>query len=61
MTKSELTDIACEIKIETKAAWLINDGTREVWVPKSQVEMEQHSRGAVCTMPYWLAHEKGLI
>jgi hypothetical protein len=57
--KSDLVDIACEVKAETKAAWLINDGARDVWIPKSQAEIS--FRPTICTLPMWLAREKELI
>lgn len=55
--KSNLIEVSCEIRHETEKAYLIFDGTKEVWLPKSQVEVED---GEV-TMPEWLAMEKGLI
>lgn len=56
--KSDLIDIACELKHETAKAYLINDGMKDVWLPKSQVE---HNDDNTFTMPEWLAKEKGLI
>ena len=62
MSKSDLVDITCMVKHETKAAWLINDGAKDVWIPKSQCEVEiVGTAAAIATMPEWLAHEKGLI
>ena len=58
--KPALVDIACFIRTETPRAWLINDGKREVWVPKSQAEVDE-DHGTIITMPEWLAKEKGLI
>jgi hypothetical protein len=58
MTDSKLTDIAAVVRYETPAAWLLFDGTKEVWVPKSQVE---ENDDGTFTMPEWLAKEKGLI
>lgn len=57
--KSDLVDIACEIKRETEKAYLIFDGDKEVWLPKSQVEWDQDAK--TMAMPEWLATEKGLI
>ena len=56
--ESALVDIAAEIKVETAKAWLLFDGTREVWVPKSQVE---NNGDGTFTMPEWLALDKGLL
>ena len=54
---AKLCDVAVELRHETHGAFLIFDGARTVWVPKSQVEYAD----GVCTMPEWLAKEKGLI
>lgn len=58
MPKSELVDVTATVKAETKDAWLLNDGTKEGWVPKSQVE---DNRDGTYTMPEWLAKEKEFI
>lgn len=58
MGKKELYDVAAQIKAETPKAFLLFDGTREEWVPKSQVE--QNDDGTF-TMPEWLAKDKGFI
>ena len=55
--KSDLIDIACEVRHETEKATLIFDGTKEVWLPKALVEIEDGE----ATMPEWLALDKGLI
>lgn len=55
---SDLIDIACEKRRETEKAWLIFDGDKEVWLPKSQVEDNEDGTFA---MPEWLAEDKGLI
>lgn len=61
--RSDLVDIAAEIRAETKAAVLIFDGTRKAWLPKSQIEIEASGGSAlvVVTLPEWLAREKGLL
>lgn len=59
MSKLELVDIAAEIKVETPAAYLIYDGAKTGWVPKSQVEYDQ--KHGVFTMPIWLAKDKEFI
>jgi hypothetical protein len=68
--KSNLIDIAAELRHETANAYLLADGRTEikkgetkpselrVWVPKSQVEMSDNN---IFTMPEWLALEKGFI
>lgn len=59
-----LTDIAVILKHETAKAWLVNDGTRDVWIAKSQAELiVDDVKGAshILTLPEWLAKEKELI
>jgi hypothetical protein len=58
MPKSELFDLAAEVKGETDKAWRLSDGTKTEWVPKSQVE---DNGDGTFTMPLWLAEEKGFI
>jgi hypothetical protein len=58
MNESALIEIAAEIRHETDKAYLLFDGTREAWVPKSQVE---DNEDGTFTMPEWLAEQKGLI
>ena len=55
---SNLVDIAAEVRRETERAWLVFDGEREVWLPKSQCERNPDK---TFTMPEWLASEKELI
>lgn len=42
---------------ETDDAWLVDDGTGQVWLPKSRCEFDGRSN---FTVPLWLAEEKGL-
>lgn len=44
--------------METPNAYLIHDGRREEWVPKSQVEWNDDG---TFTMPEWMAKQKGFI
>jgi len=57
--KSDLVDIAGEIRGETDAAYRFFDGARTVWLPKSQVEWDADDK--TMAMPEWLATEKELI
>ena len=58
----ELFDIDGEIVAETEKAWLIFDGTKKEWLPKSQCEIEEKQDGTVVvTMPTWLAKAKGFL
>ncbi len=55
----KLIDLALEYRHETARAYLVFDGDKEVWVPKSMVEYDV--RDKVFTMPEWLAQREGLI
>jgi len=57
MSSHKLVDIEVELRHETDAAYLVNDGGESVWVPKSQCELD----GSTLTLPEWLAMEKELI
>lgn len=56
--KDRLVEIAAEIRVETPKAYLLFDGVREAWVPKSLVE---DNGDGTFTMPERLAQEKELI
>ena len=58
MPKSELFDLAAEVRGETEKAWRLFDGVRTEWVPKSQVE---DNGDGTFTMPMWLAEDKGFV
>jgi hypothetical protein len=59
MSRSNLVDISGEIKGETEKAFRFYDGTRLVWLPKSQCEWDADTK--VMVMEEWLAKEKDLI
>lgn len=55
-------EITGEWRAETDRAIRINDGTKDVWLPKSQLEnIEMDGFIVTITMPEWLAHDKELI
>ena len=58
MPKTELFEVAAQIRHETEKAYLLFDGTKEAWVPKSQVE--NHQDGTF-TLPQWLAEKVGFV
>lgn len=58
MPDPKLIDIAGELRHETAKAFLVFDGAKEVWLPKSIVE---HNDDGTWTLPEWLAKDKGLI
>jgi hypothetical protein len=47
-----------EIEFETESGWLLSFDDNNVWLPKSQCEIDI-GRGRV-EVPAWLAREKGL-
>lgn len=56
--KDELFDFSGQLKHETDSAFLVFDGFRSVWLPKSQTE---NNGDGTFTVPQWLAEEKGLV
>lgn len=56
-------DVAVTLERETAKAYLVNEGHKSVWVPKSQVTLNFGTNGVVesITLPEWLAFDKGLI
>lgn len=66
--KSNLIDVAAELRHETDKAYLVYDGRNEnfegekreirTWLPKSIVE---YDGAKTFTMPEWLALDKGFI
>lgn len=60
--RSELHDIPVQLIHETEKAWLVNDGTKEAWVPKSIAEMEQNRDGTwTLTAPQSILKQKGFL
>ncbi len=53
----KLIDITATVRHETDSAWLLWDGQREAWVPKSKVE---DNGDGTFTMPEWMAVDKRL-
>lgn len=59
--KSDRHCINCELIRETHSAWLINDGEKEHWLPKSQCELDSRADGTWdAFVPQWLAKTKGM-
>jgi hypothetical protein len=61
MSKSDLIDLAVEIRHETALAYLVHDGHRDVWIPKSQCEVCTEGKATTITLPEWLAKKTELI
>ena len=62
--RDETVEIAGDIVQETVLAWLVNEGTKEVWLPKSQCVFTPSKTGGthgVFDVPVWLANKKELI
>ena len=59
MKNHDIIEIAGELRHETEKAYQLFDGSKTVWIPKSQAEWDAHSK--TMQMPEWLALEKGLI
>ena len=65
---TEIVEIACEVRRQTDKAWLIFDGSREAWIPTSQISDYATDKGDLggekvtsIFIPVWLATEKGLV
>lgn len=56
-------EIACTVKHETDKAMLINDGDKDVWIPKSKITDYSETGNVIESIfiPEWLALEKELI
>lgn len=57
----ELVDLELTLMHETDKAYLVSDGSKQNWLPKSMVEMDSVGTQKVFIMPEWLAIEKGLV
>lgn len=57
--------ITADIRRVTDRAVLIHDGTKEAWIPKSQIEDPEEfgigEAGVEILMTEWCAKDKGLI
>jgi hypothetical protein len=63
MTMPRTVEIVAGLLWETARAILVDDGTNQFWLPKSQIEYTDPDKYDVIivTMPEWLAKEKDLI
>lgn len=54
--------INCKLITETDNAWLIDDGTKKAWIPKSQGEIYDRADGTKDLFAEeWILKVKGLI
>lgn len=61
---AEKIEVSVTFQRETDRAVLINDGDKDIWLPKSQIEIDDLlEEGEPCKVlvAEWLAKEKGLI
>ena len=62
MPRSELCDITVKLVYETPKAWLVDDGTRKEWFPKSLYECDENSDGThTLTGPEYMLKDKGFL
>lgn len=63
MKNHDIIEISLQKKHETEKAILVaNLKNKDVWLPKSQIEIDSDSKGIVeIQMPEWLAVDKELI
>ena len=64
--EAEKVEVSVTFKRETERAVLVHDGDKDVWLPKSQIEIEGGEwpeEGEACDVlvAEWLAKDKGLI
>jgi len=57
-SESEIVEIEADLVHETPRAYLVSDGDRECWLPKSLTQYDGHGTFAI---PEWLAMREGLI
>lgn len=60
----ETVEVSCVIKHTTESAHLIDDGTKQVWIPiRCVVDIDASHTNSCLTMtlPVWLAKDRGLI
>lgn len=54
--------INCKLEHETEKAWLVNDGTKQGWVPKSQGEIFRCADGTYDLFAEeWILKKLGFI
>lgn len=48
-----------QLAVETNQAWLVEIDGEEMWLPKSQCELDRKAK--TIGVPVWLAEKKGLM
>lgn len=62
--RSNLVDLKLRLHHRTDKAVLVSDTDEKddaIWLPLSQVEVEEQGAYATITMPEWLAIDKGFV
>ena len=59
----EPVEFCGEVRFETEKAYLVYDGSEEMWIPKSLIQESKRlsDGGWEFVIPYWLAKDKGII
>lgn len=60
MGNNQPFEFAAEFVRDTDAAVLLNDGNKEVWVPRSLLT-ELDTKGKLYAVPYWFAVKRGIV
>lgn len=63
VSNMEIVEITIDkVLTETNKAVLVKIDEDELWLPKSQIELDENSNGvSIAQMPEWLAINKGLV
>ncbi len=66
MAEQEPIEFDCELTNETPKAYKVKifvtaKKSKELWLPKSQVELVANRKGSKVTVPHWLAEKDGLL
>jgi len=62
MEEFSWVELECENKAETPEAVLLDFGDKEVWIPKSQMDLwPEKEEGGIAAIRWWKAYEQDLI
>lgn len=64
MSRNDMVEISGTVLHTTDMAILIDAGTGEAWLPRSQIEFDAEPEKGdfiIVQVPEWLAQDKGLI
>lgn len=63
-SRDKLVDLEVELLADRELSYRVYDGSKRVWVPKSESEFVPHpgsERMGILTLPMWLATDKALV